>query len=192
VPPRAPLTALASNDVKVGGRLRAARLERGLTIEQLAQASGLTKGFISQLERDATAASLSSLARICDALGIRIGYLTDRETPELVRRVERERVQIDEGHFHYLLSPPSERRYQAIESVIAPGGSAGDEPYTFPADTELVYVLEGALELHIGDEVYVLERGDAFTYSPREPHTWRNPSDDEPAVVLWVATPNPY
>jgi transcriptional regulator with XRE-family HTH domain len=192
VPPRAPLTARAHSEVKVGGRLRAARLERGLTIDQLARASGLTKGFISQLERDATAASLSSLARICDALGIRIGALTDRDTPELVRRDERPRVDFTERHYHYLLSPPNERRFQAIESVIAPGGTAGDEPYTFPADAEFVYVLSGSLELRVGGESYVLEQGDGFTYSPREPHTWKNPSEDEPAVVLWVATPNPY
>ena len=192
VPPRAPLSPLATSDVKVGARLRSTRLERGLTIEQVAEASGLTKGFISQLERDTTAASLSSLARICDALGIRIGMLTDREAPELVRREERERVDFDERHHHFLLSPPTERRLQAIESVIAPGGSAGDDLYTFPADAEFVYVLSGSLELQVGPQRYRLGHGDGLTYSPREPHTWTNPSPDEPAVVLWVATPNPY
>ena len=50
----------------------------------------------------------------------------------------------------------------------------------------------GSVELQVGPQRYRLERGDGFTYSPREPHTWSNPSRDEPAVVLWVATPNPY
>jgi transcriptional regulator with XRE-family HTH domain len=179
-------------DLRIGPRLRSARHDRGLTIADVAEATGLTKGFLSQLERDETAASLSSLARICDALGIRIGDLTDRETPELVRRDERPRVDFTERHHHYLLSPPDVRSFQAIESVIAPGGTAGDVPYTFPADAEFVYVLAGTLELHVNDERYTLEEGDGFTYSPRDPHTWLNPSELEPAIVLWVAVPNPY
>jgi transcriptional regulator with XRE-family HTH domain len=181
-----------ASDLRIGPRLRAARQERGLTIADVADATGLTKGFLSQLERDETAASLSSLARICEALGIRIGDLTDRETPELVRRDERPRVDFTDRHYHYLLSPPELRAFQAIESVIAPGGTAGDVPYTFPADAEFVYVLSGTIDLRVNEETYRLEQGDGFTYSPREPHTWVNPSDDEPAVVLWVAVPNPY
>lgn len=192
MPPRAPLSALAGSEVRIGARLRAARTERGLTIEQLAHASGLTKGFISQLERDATAASLASLARICGALGIRIGDLTDRETSELVRRGERPRVGVGETHRHYLLSPPGERRFRAIESHVAPGGSSGDEPQTSLADAELVLVVSGSLELTVDEETFLLEQGDAFTYSPREPHSWRNPSPVEPATVLWVAVPSPY
>ncbi len=47
-------------------------------------------------------------------------------------------------------------------------------------------------ELRVGDETHVLEEGDTFTYSPRDPHTWRNPSESEEAVVLWTALPNPY
>jgi quercetin dioxygenase-like cupin family protein len=61
-----------------------------------------------------------------------------------------------------------------------------------PADVELVYVLRGSLELRVRDEVHELEEGDTLTYSPRDPHTWRNPSESEEAVVLWTALPNPY
>ena len=62
--------AATTRDVpRVEARVRSLRRERGLTIEQVAAATGLTKGFISQLERDRTSPSLSSIARICDALG---------------------------------------------------------------------------------------------------------------------------
>ena len=57
---------------------------------------------------------------------------------------------------------------------------------------EIVYVAEGALELQVGDTVHRLKTGESLTYSPRDPHTWRNPSATEPAVVLWLAVPNPY
>lgn len=182
-----------NEDVRVGARLRALRRERALTIEQVAGATGLTKGFISQLERDTTTPSLSSLARICDALGVRMGDVFDAPSPDLVRLIRRdERRAVEWNPNHFLLSPPQESRLQAIESHIPPAGGAGEEAYSFPGDVEFVYVLSGSLELRVGEEPYRLEAGDALTYPLREPHTWSNPSDDEPAVVLWVAVPNPY
>jgi transcriptional regulator with XRE-family HTH domain len=180
-------------DLKVGARLRTLRRERGLTIEQVASATGLTKGFISQLERDTTTPSLSSLARICDALGVRMGDVFHSAGADAVRLIRRgERPATDWNPNHFLLSPPSERRLQAIESRIPPKGNAGEELYSFPGDVEFVYILEGALELRVSGETYLLGEGDALTYPLREPHTWANPSEDEAARVLWVAVPNPY
>jgi transcriptional regulator with XRE-family HTH domain len=187
-------TAPGTGELRVGARLRATRLERGLTISQVAERAGLTAGFISQLERDLTSASLSSLYRICSVLGIRVGNLVD-DVPagRLIRREEQARRSLAMGNAeHLLLSSRDERRFHVTESHIPPGGSAGDEPYTLPADVELVYVLRGALELRVGEETHLLEEGDTFSYSPRDPHTWRNPSETDEAVVLWTALPNPY
>jgi uncharacterized cupin superfamily protein len=96
------------------------------------------------------------------------------------------------GQEHLLLTPADEMRFHVTESRVAPGGSAGDQLYSLPADVEIVYVAEGALELQVRDTVHRLETGESLTYSPRDPHTWRNPSATEPAVVLWLAVPNPY
>ena len=184
----------SAGEIQVGPRLRAARRERGLTISEVAEQAGLTAGFISQLERDLTSASLSSLYRICAVLGIRVGNLID-DVPsgQLIRREQQTRRSLAMGNAeHLLLTSREERRFHVTESHIPPGGSAGDEPYTLPADVELVYVLRGSLELRVGDETHLLEEGDTFTYSPRDPHTWRNPSDSDEAVVLWTALPNPY
>ena len=173
--------------------MRSLRRERGLTIEQLAAATGLTKGFISQLERDRTAPSLSSIARICDALGVRLSHIFERDpAPALVRRHERPKVDSYFATDNHLLSSPDEPRFQAIESEVAPGAGAGDELYSLPGEMEFVYVLEGSLELRVGDEKHVLEQGDAITYPLTKPHTWRNASDTKILRVLWVATPNPY
>jgi len=183
-----------AGEIRVGARLRSRRLERGLTITEVAERAGLTAGFISQLERDLTSASLSSLYRICAVLELRVGDLID-DVPagRLIRREEQARRSLALGDAeHLLLSSRDERRFHVTESHIPPGGSAGEEPYTLPADVELVYVLSGSLELQVGDEVHELEQGDTLTYSPRDPHTWRNPSETDEAVVLWTALPNPY
>lgn len=178
----------------VGERLRAIRHERGLSISQLAGATGLTSGFISQLERDLTSVSLSSLARICAALDVRFGEVLDPgPTGELIRRGEATGWTLPIGrHDDLLLSPQDEPRFHLMESRIPPGEGAGEEPYTFEGDIELVYVLDGTLELRVRDEVFVLAAGDTVTYAPTDPHTWRNPSADEETVVLWFTVPNPF
>ena len=190
--PRATPLAARNETPKVGARVRSLRRERGLTIEQLAGATGLTKGFISQLERDRTAPSLSSIARICDALGVRLSHIFEAEpAPALVRRQPRAEPGA-RGPQSHLLSSREESRFQAIESEVAPGGGAGDELSSLPGEVEFVYVLEGQLELQVSEETHVLEAGDALTYQLAKPHTWRNASETEPLRVLWISVPNPY
>ena len=191
--PRATPLAARNETPKVGARVRSLRRERGLTIEQLAAATGLTKGFISQLERDRTAPSLSSIARICDALGVRLSHIFEHEPePALVRRGERPTAGGRYPTQNYLLSSHEEPRFQAIESEIAPGAGAGDELNSLPGEVEFVYVLAGTLELRVSEETHLLETGDALTYQLTKPHTWRNASETESLRVLWVSVPNPY
>jgi transcriptional regulator with XRE-family HTH domain len=177
----------------VGARVRSLRRERGLTIEQIAVATGLTKGFISQLERDRTSPSLSSIARICDALGVRLSQIFEREpAPALVRRDERPEVDTYFPTHNWLLTSRDERRLQVIESEVAPGAGSGDELYALAGEAEFVYVLEGTLQITVGEDTLTLGEGDALTYELSKPHTWRNPSSTERLRVLWMAVPNPY
>ena len=164
-----------------------------MTMAELAQATGLTSGFLSQLERDLTSVSLSSLARICSALDVRFGDVLDEAPPGAVIRREDAAAWTEIGaHEDLLLSPGDEQRFHLIESRIPPGAGAGEDLYTFPADVELVYVLAGQLELRVQEKLYRIGAGDTLTYAPRDPHTWRNPSDEDEAVVLWFSVPNPH
>ena len=187
------MPSVPPGEAQLGERLRALRQERGLSIAQVAQRTGLTKGFLSQLERNLTSVSLAALARICSALGVRFGDVLD-EPPmgAVIHRESAIRWTEVGNHEDLVLSPPEEERLNLIESRIPPGVSAGDGVYTFPADVELVYVLAGALELNVGSEVVTVTAGETFTYSPRDPHSWRNPSKSDETVVLWFAVPNPY
>jgi transcriptional regulator with XRE-family HTH domain len=187
------LTANRTGEAHVGERLRALRRERGLTMAQVAEATGLTSGFLSQLERDLTSVSLSSLARICAVLDVRFGDVLDEApTGQVIRRRDAAAWRNIGAHEDLLLSSRDERRFHLMESRIPPGASAGEGLYTFPAEAELVYVLVGRLELRVGDTVHVVEAGDTVTHSPRDPHSWRNPSKTEETVVLWFTVPNPF
>lgn len=161
-----------------------------MTIAQLASAAGLSNGFVSLLERDETSASVGSLLRICEILGIRIGSLFERPRTNLIRKEEREVVTFG-GYLieDVVLTPRWERSLQVLESTIAPGGRSGDELHAFEADAELIYVLKGSFEVTVGEETTRLRAGDALLISPRAPHSWMNPSRTVSATVLWIITP---
>ena len=77
--------------VRIGARLRAARQARGLTIAQVAEAAGLTKGFVSRLERDDVSPSVASLVTVCEVLGLRVGELFDPPETAVIRAGRRHR-----------------------------------------------------------------------------------------------------
>ena len=175
----------------IGPRLRAARQERGLTLADVAAGTGLTKGFISLLERNETTPSVPSLLKICAFLEVRIGSLFEEQSgASLVTRNEHpDDLFGGFGITDVLLTPADQRHLQVIESEIDPGGRSGDEPHSFEADAEVIYVLKGTLQVSFAERTFRLRRGDALTLSPREPHTWVNPSKTQAAGVLWIITP---
>jgi transcriptional regulator with XRE-family HTH domain len=174
----------------IGARLKAARLARRRTLTEVAEASGLTKSFVSKLERDQTSASVASLMRLCQALDISVGELFETHTGELVRAGEYPQINFGgEGLVEYLLTPRTEQRLQAILSEIRPDGGSGTEPYTLPTEVEFVFILEGRLVVYLEDDDRVLQAGDALTFSAETAHTFRNPDPDLPARVLWVCAP---
>jgi transcriptional regulator with XRE-family HTH domain len=178
--------------IPIGGRLRATRLARGLTLGQVAAAAGLTEGFVSKLERDHVSPSVASLVAVCEALGLRVGELFEPPTSAIVRAGEGAMINFGGMNaLEYLLSPGSQTHVEVLHSIVSPQGSGGEELYALDAEIEFVYVLKGRFDIVLGPTTHNLNVGDAMTFRGREPHTWRNPSTSEPAEVLWVLSPAP-
>ena len=181
---------MTENAARIGEQLKAARLARRKTLAQVAAESGLTKGFLSKLERDQATASVASLMRLCEALDVSVGALFDASPGEVVRRNAYPRINFGGvGMVEYLLTPSGEQRLQAILSDIEPGGGSGEEPYSLPADVEFVIVVSGQLTVRLRDEQVVLEAGDTLTFPPNVPHTFRSTAPEGTTRVLWVFTP---
>src|SRR6201984_838348 len=180
---------------RIGAQLRAARLAARMTMAEVAEQAGLTKGFVSKLERDLANVSVASLIRLCDALGISVGSLFQAPKGEVVRRDARPRINFGGRKMtEYLLTPSGEKRVQAILSDIEPGGGSGKEPYALPAGVEFVLILAGVLQVTVAGEGIVLEEGDALTFTADMDHTFVVPPRAGRARVLWVlspALPNP-
>jgi mannose-6-phosphate isomerase-like protein (cupin superfamily)/DNA-binding XRE family transcriptional regulator len=179
-------------DARIGGRLRAARQARGMTLDQVAAAAELTKGFLSRLERDEVSPSVASLVTVAGVLGIGMGELFDPPTTQLVRAGTGSPIAFGGQRVHEtLLTPGGQRDLQVIHSRLDPGGTGGPDLYTLRSALEFVYVVVGALDVVLDGDVVALGAGDALTFPGRTPHTWRNGSDAEPAEVLWVLSPAP-
>jgi quercetin dioxygenase-like cupin family protein/DNA-binding Xre family transcriptional regulator len=174
----------------IGAQLRAARLAARKSMAQVAEQSGLTKGFVSKLERDLANVSVASLIRLCDTLEISVGSLFQAAVGEVVRRDARPPINFGgTGVAEYLLTPSGEKRVQAILSDIEPGGGSGEEPYSLPADIEFVFILAGQLQIAVAGELITLAEGDAFTFPASTEHNWCVVPPAGPTRVLWVFSP---
>ncbi|KJV00214.1 MAG: XRE family transcriptional regulator [Rhodococcus sp.] len=183
---------------RIGARLKEARLKKRLTLDALAYTCGVTKGYLSKLERDQVNASVASLVRVCAALDVPVGSLfDDAPVGEVVRAQSLPRIMFGgEQMTEYLLTPVGERRVQVLLGHIEHGGGSGPEAYTLPLDVSFVYVIDGELRVifeadpgaDFGGDDISLGAGDAFTFSPRRRHSFRSDSSGG-ARVLWVLAP---
>lgn len=177
---------------KIGALLRAKRKVLGLTLEAVSTAADMTKGFISDVERDKASPSVASLLRLCDVLGIDIGSLFTSVDSAVVRKGERPQIKFGGNKIQdYLLTPKKAAMAQAIISIMEPGGTGGERQYSLRCDEEFVFVLQGEIVIVIEGEETVLHSQDAMTFDPRRAHTFRNNSNTNFAEALFMLMPPP-
>ncbi|MDR5699645.1 helix-turn-helix domain-containing protein [Agromyces aerolatus] len=175
--------------VAIGARLRNARTAQGLSLAQVATTAGLTKGFLSRLERDETSPSVATLVQLCQVLSVPVGALFAE--PEIQKVALDDAPLINLGGTlvtERLVSPRSESRVQIIRSSMQPGATGGHELYTISSEVEVLHVLTGGLTAHFVDRSVPLAAGDSLTFPGREPHNWSADADTG-AEVMWVIVP---
>lgn len=179
----------------LGLRLRHARLVARLTLKQVATLAGCSESLVSKLEHDAASPSLATLHRLASVLDTNISELTaehwDEDLPVLpaaqrsaksfTRRNKAGGIQLEA-----LTKAQKGGLLQGNIHIVAPG-VASDGLIEHPGE-EMGYVLQGSIEMTIGDKVYALETGDAFHFPSNLPHGYHNKGTVE-ARILWVNTP---
>lgn len=191
---RAPGLAAGVDGMTLGARLRAARARHRLTLRTVAERSGLSRGFISQVELGQVSPSFASLTKIVDALGeslVELFQPPTTRTEGVVRANERVEMKLPaSGYLDEILTPSLQGRLLILRSTILAGSDSGPA-YHHDADEECVVVLEGRLEVTVEGQVHDLAPGDALTFKSLRPHSWRNPGD-QVAIAIWVITPPRY
>ncbi|HHY34276.1 MAG TPA: cupin domain-containing protein [Firmicutes bacterium] len=178
-------------DEWLGREIRRLRTARRMSLKQLAEESGLTFGYIGQIERGEVSPSISSLRRIAAALHITLADLFRAERAANSRIVvpeARPRLKTDDERVtQQLLSPPGLWKMQPMWTEVEPGGTSGDRAYTHEGE-EFGILLEGELTVWVGDETYVMKGGDSIYFASTVPHRFANNSGRK-AVMIWVITP---
>jgi transcriptional regulator with XRE-family HTH domain len=178
----------------LGSRLRKLRQDRELSVRAVADESGVSAGFISQVENGHVMPSVATLIRLASALSTRVGDLFDQlqAAGKVVRADERPTYPLKEhGVRDEILSADSTGEIEVLRSVIDPGASTGSEPYVHGTRVEVVHVLSGEIEITLGHEVLQLGTGDSITFSGEVPHGAAN-KGTTPAELIWITTPAGY
>jgi transcriptional regulator with XRE-family HTH domain len=183
-----------STEIDVGERLRALRQFRRCTLRMIAERSGLSESFLSQVERGRSSASIASLRRIAGALGVSMADLFEPNGvpgPRVLRRAERPALSFGILGRKMLLTPKPLHHLEVFAGELEVGGSTGPQPYAHGDSEELFVVISGSVQLELGGELFELERGDSIDYRSSTPHRVSN-SGQELAEVLWIISPPSY
>ena len=173
----------------LGKKIRDLRFRRGLTVQQLAELSGLSKGFISQVENERTSPSLATLRDLARALNTSVAYLVveDDSAPHIVREGDRLRGSSGTPVHVEVLTPQPRRNLELLMTTIPPGGSARTER-DYHHGEECVVCLDGQVSVAGGEHRVELLPGDSCHYDGRTPHSVENHGTG-PARVLIAITP---
>lgn len=174
--------------MEIGRKIRELRIRKGLTQEELADRSELSKGFISQLERDLTSPSIATLIDLLQCLGTTPGEFFqetaeeqlvfggedyfEKQDPELKNTIE------------WIIPNAQKNMMEPIRLTLEAGGSTyPDNPHE---GEEFGYVLRGAVTIHLGGNRYTAKKGESFYFTPDKQHYL---SSKHGCTVLWVSTP---
>ena len=176
--------------MELGKRLKELRIEKNLTQEELADRAELSKGFISQVERDLTSPSIATLVDILQCLGTNLKeFFNDDPEEQVVFRPNDyfEKKDPDlRNTIEWIIPNAQKNMMEPIRLTLEPGGST--YPDTPHEGEEFGYVLSGSITIHIGQKTVKAKKGDSFYFSPRSTH-YLTAGSKTGATLIWVSTP---
>jgi transcriptional regulator with XRE-family HTH domain len=179
--------------VELGKKVRELRLKQNKSIEQVARMTGLSKGLISQIERDITGPTVESLWKIAKALNVTMHYFFDEfeEYNPIVRRNERKKIQLHSdsknNRSYELLCPNLKKAIEMLWIEINPGECNTDDLIAHEGE-ECGVVIKGTLKVIWGTKEYDLNEGDSIYLDSTTPHKYIN-TGDEVSISVWAMVP---
>ncbi len=174
----------------IGNRMKELRIQYGLTQQELADRAELTKGFISQLERNQNTPSISTLLDIIQCLGTTPAeFFTDEEPEQIVfkdsdyfEKIDEERNSIVE----WVVPNAQKNAMEPVRLTLKPSGRS--EVLAPHSGEEFGYVIKGTIRVNYGGKSHTVRTGEAFYFKAGKKHFIENKSSRD-AVLIWVSTP---
>ncbi|MED1794796.1 helix-turn-helix domain-containing protein [Brevibacillus nitrificans] len=175
----------------IGERIRSKRKDSRLTVDEVAEKIGLSQSMVSQLERGKAKPSLDTLWKLSIIFDVPLSYFFEgikKNSVFVSRREEQEILTMRHSNVQYrVLAPLTGTKIEFFEIIVSP--DRGEEIPLFPHQGEEGgIVLQGQIEVILGDEKILLKQGDSIYFDSTKPHAFRNPGDT-PAVAIWTGTP---
>jgi transcriptional regulator with XRE-family HTH domain len=179
---------------RLGSRIRESRKRKDMTARALAGACEITPGFVSQLENGTVLPSIPTLMRLAAVLGVRPSDLLAPDAPstQLVAVPDRRVYDYPDRRFREaIISSDELNLFEIAWCVVEPNGGTGPELFTHGSTTEAVICTGGEIDIHVGDETFVLGVGDCLTFSGSSVHGCTN-RGKVPAETYWITAPAVY
>ncbi len=176
----------------IGDKIKRLRQENALTQEELANRCELSKGFISQVERDMTSPSIASLVDILESLGTNLkDFFNEKEEEKIVFKPFDAFESIDDELKHeinWIIPNAQKNKMEPIMLVIEPKGQfVEDKPHE---GEEFGYVLSGSVLVVLGNKRYKAKKGDSFYYRANCVHTIKNIGNKRAKLIMVNSPPN--
>ena len=172
----------------IGLKLKELRILKGLTQEELADRAELSKGFISQLERNLTSPSITTLTDILQCLGTTLGEFFNESPEEQIVFGKADYFEKQDSELKnevkWIIPNAQKNMMEPIMLTLEPGGETyPDNPHE---GEEFGYVIQGTIAIHLGSKVYRAKKGESFYFVSDKKHYLTSKSG---AVILWVSSP---
>jgi transcriptional regulator with XRE-family HTH domain len=176
--------------MNIGNKIKQLRIKNALTQEELANRSELSKGFISQLERDLTSPSIATLVDILECLGTNLkDFFSDTEQEKIVFHKDDVFIKEDKDNNTTIkwIVPNSQKN--SMEPILITVDKHSQTQIDDPHDgEEFGYILSGNVYIHLGTKKFKAKKGESFYYKANAQHYIEN-TGTTTAEILWVSNP---
>ena len=174
--------------IDIGEKIKELRIRNGLTQEELADRAELSKGFISQLERNLTSPSISTLEDILQCLGVTVAeFFAEESETQIVFGEDDYFEKIDgelKSKIEWIVPTAQNNSMEPIRLTLKKGGrTEEDDPHE---GEEFGYVIQGEIVIHMGEEETAAKSGESFYYEANKVHYISSKSG---ATIIWVSNP---
>lgn len=177
----------------IGKRLHDLRVARGLSLRKLAEIAGVSPTLLSQVERDVTEPSLTTLRSLSTVFGESMSALFADPTAPAVwisKPGERSSLKGPKGGVSYERLTRGNGQMEVLRAVFAPGQFSAEEPLHHPS-LECVYVITGTLTAIIGTVTYTVGAGESITFDAQQTHRYLNRGTLDAEVIVSITPPVP-
>jgi transcriptional regulator with XRE-family HTH domain len=173
-------TTVDSIDARIGARVRDLRIERGLTLDALAQRAEVSRAMLSRIERGESSPTAQLLNKVCGGLGVTLSVLfaaTEAANPLARRAAQPEWRDPESGYLRRHVSPPGTfSPIDIVEVEFPPGATVAFGAQQLAGTDQHVWVLDGTLDLRVGEDQYRLHSGDCLVMRFGQPIRFHNPT----------------